>query len=71
MKRWNWRPRERTERDKRNKLTEAPKRCTTQEMARGVSSSEEARVAFESQAPNVNRTGRLQQLFRIPSSATV
>lgn len=53
-KRWNRRPREGLKRDKRQ-LTEE-QRFTTQETARGVSSSEEAQIAFLSHRTGM-RTG--------------
>ena len=64
VKRWNWRPRERTKRDKRKKLTEEQKRFTTKEMARGVSSSEEAQKAFESQDPNAEQDRKVAAAFQ-------
>ena len=59
------------ERQEKEEVTEEPKRFTMQEMARGLSLFEEALLVFEAQHPNVDSTLRLQQLFRMQSSATV
>ena len=58
-------------RDKRKKLTEEQKRFTTQETARGVSSSEEAQIAFESQDPNVEQDRKVAAAFQNAIQAAV
>ena len=52
-------------------VTEKPKRFTTQEMAMGFSLFEEALLVFEDRTQMQNDTRRLQQPFRMQSSATM
>ena len=59
------------ERQEEEEVTEEPKRFMTQETARGFSLFEEALLVFEAQDLNVNSTRRLQQLFRVQSSASM
>ena len=59
------------ERQEEEEVTEEPKRFTTQEMARGFSLFEEALLVLRHRTQTYNSTRRLQQPFRMQSSATV
>ena len=52
-------------------MTEEPKRCMTQEMARGFSLFEEALLIFEVWDPNVEQCMKVVQPLRMQSCATV
>ena len=52
-------------------MTEEPKRCMTQETARGFSLFEEALLIFEVWDPNVEQCMKVVQPLRMQSCATV
>ena len=59
------------ERQEEEEKTEEPKRFTRQEMARRFSLFEKALLVFEAQDPNVEWYMKVQQPFRMESSATM